>query len=149
MDHSRKCMSIEAIVDHNTTSELPLSPPDSFKSRSPTLSPNMEYMTCSSPTTSERRNSFQLPMSVEERRYRNKLASAKYRAKKQASMKSMTSKVSQLMTSNSSLQRELSKVKQENEVLRAMLMTQQQQNSASSVAPPPQSQTHLQTSAFY
>lgn len=64
-------------------------------------------------------------------------------------MKSMTSKVSQLMTSNSSLQRELSKVKQENEVLRAMLMTQQQQNSASSVAPPPQSQTHLQTSAFY
>lgn len=53
------------------------------------------------------------------------------------------------MTSNSSLQRELSKVKQENEVLRAMLMTQQQQNSASSVAPPPQSQTHLQTSAFY
>jgi hypothetical protein len=30
----------------------------------------------------ERRNSFQFPMSIEERRYRNKLASAKYRAKK-------------------------------------------------------------------
>jgi hypothetical protein len=74
-------MSIEAIVDHNTTSELPLSPPDSFRSRSPTLSPSMEYISCSSPS-SERRNSFQLPMSVEERRYRNKLASAKYRAKK-------------------------------------------------------------------
>ncbi|KAI7893961.1 uncharacterized protein EV154DRAFT_415850 [Mucor mucedo] len=65
-------------------------------------------------------------MSVEERRYRNKLASAKYRAKKQASMKTMTTKVSQLMTSNSTLQRELSKVKQENEVLRAMLSAQQQ-----------------------
>ncbi|KAI8075582.1 hypothetical protein BDF21DRAFT_423209 [Thamnidium elegans] len=115
MDSSRKCMSIYAIVD--TNQEAPLSPPDSFKSRSPSLSPNMDYMHY------ERKNSFQLPMSVEERRYRNKLASAKYRAKKQASMKSMTSKVSQLMNINSNLQEELSKVKQENEVLRAMLST--------------------------
>ncbi|CEP16100.1 hypothetical protein [Parasitella parasitica] len=148
MDHSRKLMSIEAIVDQNTSSTLPLSPPDSFKSRSPTLSPNMEYMTCSIPESSERRSSIQLPMSVEERRYRNKLASAKYRAKKQASMKSMTSKVSQLMTSNSSLQRELSKVKQENEVLRAMLMNQQQ-NSAPSVVEPPPPQKHLLASSFF
>ncbi|KAG2194061.1 hypothetical protein INT46_008213 [Mucor plumbeus] len=149
MDYSRKCMSIEAIVDHNTTSELPLSPPDSFRSRSPTLSPNMEYMSCSSPS-SERRNSFQLPMSVEERRYRNKLASAKYRAKKQASMKSMTSKVSQLMSSNSSLQKELLKVKQENEVLHALLMNQQQ-NDASPATQPSRSQLqqHLHSSLFY
>ncbi|GAA5808666.1 hypothetical protein MFLAVUS_002059 [Mucor flavus] len=118
MDNSRKCMSIYSIVD--TNQEAPLSPPDSYKSRSPSLSPNMDYMNY------ERRNSFQLPMSVEERRYRNKLASAKYRAKKQASVKSMTSKVSQLMNNNSNLQNELSKAKQENEVLRAMLSTQSQ-----------------------
>lgn len=37
----------------------------------------------------------------------------------------MTTKVSQLMTNNSTLQRELSKVKQENEVLRAMLTAHQ------------------------
>lgn len=41
-------------------------------------------------------------------------------------MKTMTIKVSQLMSNNSNLQRELSEVKQENEVLRAMLSTQQQ-----------------------
>jgi hypothetical protein len=160
MDHSRKCMSIHAIVDANNATpsheDIPLSPPDSFKSRSPSLSPRIDYMTYSS-NNSERRNSFQLPMSVEERRYRNKLASAKYRAKKvlyccvnlqiyfcmnfnifslqQASMKTMTTKVSQLMTSNTNLQRELSKVKQENEVLRAMLLAQQQ---ASAPSTPPQ-----------
>lgn len=79
MDDSRKCMSIYAIVDtppHHQ--DVPLSPPDSFKSRSPSLSPRLDYATYND----ERRNSFQLPMSVEERRYRNKLASAKYRAKK-------------------------------------------------------------------
>lgn len=79
MDHSRKCMSIYAIVDTPPQQDIPLSPPDSFKSRSPSLSPRMDYATFSN---DERRNSFQLPMSVEERRFRNKLASAKYRAKK-------------------------------------------------------------------
>lgn len=91
MDFSRKCMSINAIVDrHNITpkaEDIPLSPPDSFKSRSPSLSPSMDYMSYGNNSSNnnnngERRNSFQLPMSVEERRYRNKLASAKYRAKK-------------------------------------------------------------------
>lgn len=47
----------------------------------------------------------------------------------------MTSKVSQLMASNSSLQRELSKVKQENEVLRAMLLAQQQPSAAPNTPP--------------
>lgn len=96
MDHSRKCMSIHAIVDNNNVTphceDIPLSPPDSFKSRSPSLSPRMDYLTYGSSSHHqkeqqqlqhhERRNSFRLPMSVEERRYRNKLASAKYRAKK-------------------------------------------------------------------
>lgn len=68
-------MSIYAIVD--TPQEVPLSPPDSFRGRSP--SPRMDdYATFND----ERRNSFQSPMLIEERRYRNKLASAKYRAKK-------------------------------------------------------------------
>lgn len=65
-------------------------------------------------------------------------------------MKSMTNKVSQLMTSNSSLQRELSKVKQENEVLRAMLMSQQQSNvSPATQTVQLQPQQHLQSSLFY
>ena len=80
-------MSIQAIVDANnrtpTTEDAPLSPPDSLKSRSPSLSPCMDYMSFNN---GERRNSFQLPMSVDERRYRNKLASAKYRAKKVISL---------------------------------------------------------------
>ncbi|KAI8876023.1 hypothetical protein K501DRAFT_201350 [Backusella circina FSU 941] len=59
-------------------------------------------------------------MSPEERRHRNKLASAKYRAKKQASMKSMTSKLTNLVSTNASLEHELAKVKQENAMLRAM-----------------------------
>ncbi|OBZ89242.1 hypothetical protein A0J61_02721 [Choanephora cucurbitarum] len=125
--------------------QAPLSPPDSFKSRSPSLSPQSEYMPC--PTEERRRNSLQLPMSIEERRYRNKLASAKYRAKKQASMKSMTAKVSQLMASNSNLQRELAKAKQENEVLRAMLLNQQQSTRISTYSVP--SPPHIPPASFY
>ena len=65
-------------------------------------------------------------------------------------MKSMTSKVSQLMSSNSSLQKELLKVKQENEVLHALLMNQQQ-NDASPATQPSRSQLqqHLHSSLFY
>ncbi|KAG1179026.1 hypothetical protein G6F70_004396 [Rhizopus microsporus] len=108
MEDSRKRMAIDAIIDNDT---LPLSPPVSYKSSSRSPSPEC--------ISQERRNSHP-PMSAEERRYRNKLASAKYRAKKQQSMKNMASKVSQLMTSNYQLSRELAKVKQENEILRTM-----------------------------
>ncbi|CAO3702584.1 unnamed protein product [Rhizopus stolonifer] len=107
MEFSRKRMSIDAIVDNET---LPLSPPSSYTSSS--RSPSPDYL-------QERRNSHP-PMSADERRYRNKLASAKYRAKKQESMKSMSGKVSHLMNSNYQLSRELAKTKQENELLRAM-----------------------------
>lgn len=113
MEYSRKCMSIDAIVDNH--SALPPSPPNSCSSRSP----SPDY--CGKQPHP--------PMSAEERRYRNKLASAKYRAKKQASMKNMSTKVSQLMTTNHQLSRELAKVKQENEILRTMyerVITQQQ-----------------------
>ncbi|KAG1049244.1 hypothetical protein G6F43_008417 [Rhizopus delemar] len=109
----KKCMSIDAIVDNH--SALPPSPPNSCSSRSP----SPDY--CGKQPHP--------PMSAEERRYRNKLASAKYRAKKQASMKNMSTKVSQLMTTNHQLSRELAKVKQENEILRTMyerVITQQQ-----------------------
>lgn len=56
-------------------------------------------------------------------------------------MKSMTTKVSQLMNNNSNLQNELSKVKRENEVLRAMLSTQSQ-------APSTPPQQHYQTVSY-
>ncbi|KAI8876604.1 hypothetical protein K501DRAFT_200047 [Backusella circina FSU 941] len=67
-------------------------------------------------------------MSIEERRHRNKLASAKYRAKKQANIKTISSKVSELMESNSELSDELNRVKQENAVLRAMCEKMMAQN---------------------
>lgn len=57
-------------------------------------------------------------------------------------MKTMTNKVSQLMSSNSNLQMELSKVKQENEVLRAMLATQQQQHQQLPMTTPLTKQYH-------
>ncbi|KAI8980844.1 hypothetical protein BDB01DRAFT_708200, partial [Pilobolus umbonatus] len=59
-------------------------------------------------------------MPLEERRYRNKIASAKYRAKKQQNMKSMTSRISQLLSNNEMLQQELTKVNKENEQLRSL-----------------------------
>lgn len=55
-------------------------------------------------------------------------------------MKTMTTKASQLMTSITNLQRELTKVKQENEALRAMLLAQQPST-------PPQQ--HYQSTPLY
>ncbi|KAF7724117.1 transforming growth factor beta regulator 1 [Apophysomyces ossiformis] len=75
-------------------------------------------------------NNKEQPMTLEERRQRNKIASAKYRAKKQASLRSMTARLSQLTTANASLQRDLAQAKQENEALRRIckaFMTEQQQ----------------------
>ena len=62
-------------------------------------------------------------------------------------MKSMTAKVSQLMASNSNLQRELAKAKQENEVLRAMLLNQQQSTRISTYSVP--SPPHIPPASFY
>ncbi|CAO3679312.1 unnamed protein product [Rhizopus stolonifer] len=111
-------MSIDALI---VSDSLPLSPPTSFKSSSRSPSP-----VCS-----------RQPMSAKERKYRNKLASAKYRAKKQESMKSMSSRVSQLMTFNYQLSRELTKTKQENEVLRTMYEKVISQQSSSLYQLPP------------
>jgi hypothetical protein len=75
-------MSIDAIVSNDT---FPLSPPESYSSLSPTLSPKLTSMV---PPLHEHSHTVQNKqkeshhMSIEERRHRNKLASAKYRAKK-------------------------------------------------------------------
>ncbi|KAG0172711.1 hypothetical protein DFQ30_009834 [Apophysomyces sp. BC1015] len=113
---SRQCMSIDAIV---TPPAEPLSPPpDTTHLTSPQLSNSMT----------------EHPMTLEERRQRNKIASAKYRAKKQASLRSMATRLSQLTSANVSLQRDLTQTRQENEALRRIckaLMSEQQ-----TVAPP-------------
>jgi hypothetical protein len=49
----------------------------------------------------------------------------------------MSSKVSQLVSNNTHLQKELSKAKQENEVLRAMLLSYQSASSQNQYQPSP------------
>lgn len=120
---AQKCMSIDAIVGPSTPPPEPLSPPDStfdsFSSSgsiSPTYS-EVKYpiSTSSSPSSvTSKHNS----TSLDERRHRNKIASAKYRAKKQASMRAMAQKLAELSAENASLQRELSRANDDNKALR-------------------------------
>lgn len=68
------------------------------------------------------------PMSLDERRKRNKAASAKYRAKKQSQISQMSSEISQLTEANIDLQKRLQQVYGDNERLRAKLMVLQSQS---------------------
>lgn len=79
-------------------------------------------------------------ISLEERRHRNKLASAKYRAKKQASMRAMAAKLAQVTAQNAALQRDLAKAHQDNESLRQLcssLMAKASSSSKTSSPPSP------------
>jgi cell shape-determining protein MreC len=69
----------------------------------------------------------QEPMSLDERRKRNKAASAKYRAKKQIQISQMSSEISLLTEENTDLQKRLRQVRDDNERLRAKLMVLQSQ----------------------
>ncbi|KAI8580374.1 hypothetical protein K450DRAFT_238198 [Umbelopsis ramanniana AG] len=68
------------------------------------------------------------PMSLDERRKRNKAASAKYRAKKQSQISQMSSEISLLTEVNVDLQKRLQQVYDDNERLRAQLMVLQSQS---------------------
>ncbi|KAI8394301.1 uncharacterized protein BYT42DRAFT_488447 [Radiomyces spectabilis] len=70
-------------------------------------------------------------MSLDERRRRNKIASARYRAKKQEKVKAMSSKVNQLMAVNANLQKSLEIVKLENGALRRLVQSLMAQKEAS------------------
>ncbi|KAI9318041.1 hypothetical protein BX666DRAFT_1846258, partial [Dichotomocladium elegans] len=58
--------------------------------------------------------------STAERRYRNKIASAKYRAKKQENIRSMTAKLAQMSSKNAALQRQLTQALEDNDALRRL-----------------------------
>lgn len=70
----------------------------------------------------------QEPMSLDERRKRNKAASAKYRAKKQIQISQMSNEISMLTEENIDLQRRFQQVCDDNERLRAKLMALQSQS---------------------
>jgi predicted RNase H-like nuclease (RuvC/YqgF family) len=67
-------------------------------------------------------------MSLDERRKRNKAASAKYRAKKQIQISQMSNEISLLTEENMDLQRRFQQVCDDNERLRAKLMVLQSQS---------------------
>ncbi|KAI8149562.1 hypothetical protein BJV82DRAFT_588462 [Fennellomyces sp. T-0311] len=118
---SRQCMSIDAII-LNPTKQPPqpppqlLSPPNSTVG-APNSPPPSPVMSEASTHDSYKCHS---SVSLDERRHRNKIASAKYRAKKQASMRAMAAKLAQISAENASLQRELAKAHEDNEALRSL-----------------------------
>ncbi|CAO3660734.1 unnamed protein product [Umbelopsis ramanniana] len=69
----------------------------------------------------------QEPMSLDERRKRNKAASAKYRAKKHIQISQMSNEISLLTEENIDLQKRFQQVCDDNERLRAKLMVLQSQ----------------------
>ncbi|KAH8555051.1 hypothetical protein BGW37DRAFT_482270, partial [Umbelopsis sp. PMI_123] len=82
----------------------------------------------SSGSTSRHQNGYSLyhePMSLDERRKRNKAASAKYRAKKQTQISQMSNEIAMLTEENIALQKRLQQVCDDNELLRANLLAMQ------------------------
>ncbi|GAB5587505.1 hypothetical protein Unana1_02405 [Umbelopsis nana] len=68
------------------------------------------------------RTSSQEPMSLDERRKRNKAASAKYRAKKQIQISQMSNEINLLTEENSMLQKRLKQVCEDNDILRSKII---------------------------
>ncbi|KAI9253546.1 hypothetical protein BY458DRAFT_521794 [Sporodiniella umbellata] len=81
---------------------------------------NTDESPCLIPSLTNSPEESKTPLSANERRYRNRLASAKYRARKQKDTKSMMNRATQLMDMNYQLSKDLVQAKQENEKLRAM-----------------------------
>ncbi|KAI8583937.1 hypothetical protein K450DRAFT_267942 [Umbelopsis ramanniana AG] len=88
----------------------------SNQDNSPASTPSVTQMTSSSPSAT--RYAQDIPLSLAERRQRNKAASAKYRAKKHAVTAQMSSKIDELTASNAQLQRELDDAHMENRKLK-------------------------------
>ncbi|KAG2178470.1 hypothetical protein INT44_001622 [Umbelopsis vinacea] len=88
----------------------------SNQDNSPASTPSVTHMASSSPSAT--RYAQDIPLSLAERRQRNKAASAKYRAKKHAVTAQMSSKIDNLTASNTRLQRELEEAHKENQKLK-------------------------------
>lgn len=82
----------------------------------------------------ERRYAQDIPLSLAERRQRNKAASAKYRAKKHAVTSQMSRKIEELTEHNSNLQRQLDNAHKENKELkqRCQALQRNQETTSSS-----------------
>lgn len=138
-----RIMSIDAIVTPSTPPpEEPFSPPDSIlnddSSSSPVLMSMLAPLSNKSRYLDHKTNhSHTSSASVEERRYRNKIASAKYRAKKQASMRAMAERLAQMCEQNKLLQQDLVRAEQENETLRQLCSSLMVKLSSSSSSSPP------------
>jgi hypothetical protein len=109
----------------------PITSPTSIPITSPSLAPIQSYSpTNSTPSTpsvasskSDDQNSYMttiptsgmiMPLSLQERRERNKIASAKYRAKKHRQNQEMSTTIAELSAENNVLLRQLEEVKAEN-----------------------------------
>lgn len=109
----------------------PITSPTSMPIASPSLAPIQSYSpTNSSPSTpsvastkSDDQNSYMttiqtsgmiMPLSLQERRERNKIASAKYRAKKHRQNQEMSTTIAELSAENNVLLRQLEEIRSEN-----------------------------------
>lgn len=109
----------------------PITSPTSMPIASPSLAPIQSYSpTISSPSTpsvastkSDDQNSYMttiqtsgmiMPLSLHERRERNKIASAKYRAKKHRQNQEMSTTIAELSAENNVLLRQLEEIRSEN-----------------------------------
>ncbi|GBC09764.1 hypothetical protein RclHR1_00910014 [Rhizophagus clarus] len=116
---------------HQHKLPTPITSPTSIPIASPSLAPNQSYSpTNSTPSTpsvasskSDDQNSYMttiqpsgmiMPLSLQERRERNKIASAKYRAKKHRQNQEMSTTIAELSAENNVLLRQIEEVKTEN-----------------------------------
>ena len=83
---------------------------------SPASTSSVTQMNSSSPSAT--RYAQDIPLSLAERRQRNKAASAKYRAKKHAVTAQMSNRINELTASNARLQRDLDDAQRENQKLK-------------------------------
>ncbi|KAG1474382.1 hypothetical protein G6F56_000393 [Rhizopus delemar] len=110
-----KLMSISSIVASQEPIQRRAHPyhhPDHFRSPSPGFSSSSSL---SSPRILEEEEA---PLTLEERRLRNKAASAKYRQKKNQQQNEMKHTISRLSEQNAVLERQLQELRMENERLK-------------------------------
>jgi hypothetical protein len=105
-----------ATIDTTTRSDNPINLPQPTTIHPPFYNP---YHFGGNTTPLERSNSTTAPLSLYERRLRNKTASAKYRAKKNQQQGEMRSMISSLTKDNELLLRQLDHIQRENNHLKA------------------------------
>lgn len=97
-------------------------PMDSRNHRIQSLTDPSSSSSGSNNSPANERTSSQEPMSLDERRKRNKAASAKYRAKKQIQISQMSNEINLLTEENAMLQKRLKQVCDDNDILRSKII---------------------------